>query len=115
VFFKKILDKRIVNIIFRNISKYRYIEISNLEKRRCLIAAKEETRSNDGLGFCQSFMAQCCSPGSAEEEKKEKFYFKSCEPMMKQFCAGKDGTFDFDTFRSKAEQFCQKMNIKEKK
>lgn len=67
------------------------------------MSAKEETRNNEGFGCCQAFMENCFSAGSAEG-KAEKFDFKSCEQMMKQFCAGKDGKFDFETFRLKMEQ-----------
>lgn len=78
------------------------------------MSAKEETRKNEGLGCCQAFMEKCFSDGSVEGKKAEKFDMKGCEQMMKQFCAGKDGTFDFETFRSKAEQFCQRINSQEK-
>jgi hypothetical protein len=29
--------------------------------------------------------------------------------MMKKFCGGKDGKFDFEACRSKMEQFCKSM------
>jgi hypothetical protein len=73
------------------------------------MSAKEETRKNMGFEFCHSLMGKCFKPGS-EEGKGEKFNFKSCEQMMKHFCAEKDGKFDFETFRSKIARYCKGTN-----
>jgi len=77
------------------------------------MSAQEEMPDLKGFECCHSLMDQFCNPGSGEE-KDVKIDAKSCEQMMKQFCAGKDGKFDFETFRSKTEQFCRTMNNKEK-
>jgi len=73
------------------------------------MSTKEETRKNMGFGFCHSLMGKCFNPG-LEEGKGEKFNFKSCEQMMKQFCAEKDAKFDFETFRSKIAKYCKGTN-----
>jgi len=73
------------------------------------MSAQEEVSKSKGFEFCQSFMDKCCNPGSAEE-KTEKFDFKSCEQMMKEFCGGKDGKFDFKACMSKMEQCCKGTN-----
>ena len=75
------------------------------------MSTKEEAIKSKGFEFCHSFMGKCFNPGSAEE-KAEKFDFKSCEQMMKQFCGAKDGKFDFEACRSKIEQCCKGMNEK---
>lgn len=74
---------------------------------------KEEALNNYGFGFCRSFMSKCFNPGS-REDKAEKFDFKTCEEMMKQFGAGNAGRFDLEAFRSKVEQCCKRAEGKEK-
>jgi Ca2+-binding EF-hand superfamily protein len=76
------------------------------------MSTKEETHKNMGFGFCHSLMSNCFKSGS-EEGKGEKFNFESCEQMMKQFCAAKDGKFDFETFRSKIAKHCKGTNKEE--
>ena len=75
------------------------------------MSTKEEANKSKGFEFCHSFMGKCFNPGSAEE-KAEKFDFKSCEQMMKQFCGTKDGKFDFEACMSKMAQCCKGMNEK---
>ena len=70
------------------------------------MSAKEETHKNMDFGFCRSFMGNCFKSGSGEG-KGEKLNFKSCEQMMKQCCAEKDGKFDFEAFRSKIAEYCK--------
>ncbi|HQG66826.1 MAG: hypothetical protein KBG22_13205 [Smithella sp.] len=71
------------------------------------MSVKEET-GNKGFGCCDAFMSKCFNQGS--EENAEKFDFKSCEQMMKQFCAAKDVKFDFEACRTKMEQCCKKTD-----
>jgi len=73
------------------------------------MSTKEETQKNMGFEFCYSLMGKCFNPG-AEEGKAEKFHFKGCEQMIKQFCAGKDGKFDFEAFRTKIGKYCKGTN-----
>ncbi len=73
------------------------------------MSTKEETDKNMGFEFCHSLMGKCFKPG-LEEGKGENFNFKSCEQMMKQFCAEKDGKFDFETLRSKIAKYCRGKN-----
>ena len=73
------------------------------------MSTKEEANKSKGFEFCHSFMGKCFNPGSAEENA-EKFDFKSCEQMMKQFCDAKDGKFDFEVCRSKFEECCKKTD-----
>ena len=73
------------------------------------MSTKEETQKNVGFEFCHSLMGKCFKPGP-EEKKGEKFNFESCEQMMKQFCAEKDGKFDLETFRSKMAKYCKETN-----
>jgi hypothetical protein len=75
------------------------------------MSTKEEANKSKGFDFCQSFMGKCCNPGSAEE-KTEKFDFKSCEQMMKQFCGVKDVKLDFEACLSKMEHCCNGTNEK---
>jgi hypothetical protein len=75
------------------------------------MSTKEEAHKNMGFDFCHYLMGNCFKPGS-EEGKGEKFDFKSCEQMMNQFCAKKDGKFDFETFRSKIAEYCKGTNKK---
>ena len=75
------------------------------------MSTKEEAIKSKCFEFCHSIMGKCFNPGSAEE-KAGKFDFKSCEEMMKKFCAAKDGNFDFETFRSKVDRYCKGMNEK---
>lgn len=70
---------------------------------------KEDAYKNKDFAFCHSFMNKCFKPGSAEE-KAEKFDFKSCEQMMRQFCATEEGKFDLETFRSKIAKYCKGTN-----
>ena len=73
------------------------------------MSTKEEAYKAKGFEFCHSLMGKCFNPGS-EEGKEEKFSFKNCEQMMKQFCVDKDGKFDFETFRSKMAKYCKGTN-----
>jgi hypothetical protein len=73
------------------------------------MSAKEETSKNMGFEFCHSLMGKCFKPG-LKEGRGEEFNFKSCEQMMKQFCAEKERKFDFETFRSKIAKYCKEKN-----
>ena len=69
------------------------------------MSVKEET-AGKGWGCCESFLSGCFQREGAGENA-EKFDFKSCEQMMKQFCGAKDGKFDFEGCRTKMEQYCK--------
>lgn len=73
------------------------------------MSTKEETDKNMGFGFCHSLMS-CCFKSGSGEGKGEKFNFKNCEEMMKQFCSAKDGKFDFETFQSKIAKYFKGTN-----
>jgi len=64
------------------------------------MAEKEDTQGNSNLGCCSSFMSRFFGAGS-EEGKAEKFGFKNCEQMVKQFCTDKDGKLNFETCRAR--------------